>query len=181
VELEVLSPAVPVAALPTQPQGSGEDVAPAPAVELVVTAPPFDDTAGEALVPEGAAGAPVGSPAAVSFTNEARSDVPGAMMTWELLTGSGKVGPLAAAPDPTIAALAATVARAAATGSVACQATEAPAMMVWDSGVEAASATAWDVSASGTWNTEGSDDWDAAGSAPDGISCPRETMRGLVE
>ena len=84
-------------------------------------------------------------------------------MTWELVVGVGVSGPLAIAPDPTIAALAATVASAAATGSVACQTTEAPAMMVWDSGPEAAYAAAGDAPESGPWRSVDSDDWDEVG------------------
>jgi hypothetical protein len=59
VELEVSPPARPVAAVPTQPQGSGEEVAAAPAAELAAALPLVDATA-EALVPEGAAGGAVG-------------------------------------------------------------------------------------------------------------------------
>src|ERR1035441_7876814 len=98
-------------------------------------------------------------------------------MTWELGVGAGVAGPLAAAPDPTIAALAATVASAAATGRVACHATEAPAMMVWDSGLEAANATACDVSASGPWKSNGSGGWDAAGMTDEGTSGRPEGRR----
>jgi hypothetical protein len=136
---------------------------------------------GEALVAAAGADGLVLLLAAESFTKEARSVVPAAMMMWELGGGSGVVGPLAAAPDPTMAALAATVARAAATGRVACQATEAPAMMVWERGVAAARATAWDVSASGAWSRAGSDDCDAAGRAVVGISDPPVTTRVLGE
>src|SRR5664280_62807 len=102
-------------------------------------------------------------------------------MTWELVVGSGVVRPLAAMPDPAIAALAATVARAAATGRVACQATEAPAMMVWDSGLEAANATACDVSASGPWKSNGGGGWGAAGMTDEGSAGPEGTMRDLPE
>src|ERR1039458_2069067 len=117
-------------------------------------------------------------------------------MTWELGVGAGVAGPLAAAPDPTIAALAATVASAAATrggggpggqgpgaggwGRVGGQATEARAMMVGDSGLEAANATACDVSASGPWKSNGSGGWDAAGMTDEGTSGPGGTMRDLA-
>lgn len=187
-ELEVvaLPPAVPDAALPTQPHGSEEVVA-APAAE-VVAALALAEGAEEALVAGAAAGGGVGLAGGV-FTNVARSLVPAAMMMWALAMGSGGVGLLAAAPDPTIAALAATVASAAATGSVACQATEAPAMRVWERGLEAAIATAWDVSERGAWNRAGSDDCeatgsaveDATGSAVEGMSWPGATNRELLE
>jgi hypothetical protein len=58
-ELEVLTLAVPVAVLPTQPQGSGAEVG-VPALTLVVvTEPALDDAAEEALVPEAAPEMPV--------------------------------------------------------------------------------------------------------------------------
>ena len=101
-------------------------------------------------------------------------------MTWELLAGMGVSGLLAAAPDPTIAALAAMVASAAATGSAACQTTEALAMMFWDRGPEVASATACDVCESGTWRSMGTDDWDAVGTAEE-MSVPGSTTRDLLE
>jgi hypothetical protein len=171
---------VPEAALPTQPQGSDAEVDAVPAAEVVLAGLTPAEELDEAPVPDAGAGELV-LLAAGSFTKEARSVVPAATMIWELAAGSGTVGPPAAEPDPTIAALAATVASAAATGSVACQATEAPAMSVWDSGLEAASATAWDVSESGAWRSVGSDDWDAAGTAVAGIACPEAANRGLVE
>jgi hypothetical protein len=179
-ELEVVAspPAVPDAALPTQLQGSEVEVEAEPVTEVVLAA---GEELVAALVPEAGPDELVLLLAAGSFTKEARSVVPSAMMMWELTAGSGVVGPLAAAPDPTMAALAATVASAAATGRVACQATEAPAMMVWERGVAAAKATAWDVSASGAWNRVGSDDCEATGRALVGISGPRLTTRGLEE
>jgi hypothetical protein len=175
-ELEVVAspPAVPDAALPTQLKGSDVEVDAVPAADVALTAA---EELGEALVAEAGVDELGLLLAAESFTKEARSVVPAAMMIWELAAGSGVVGPLAAAPDPTMAALAATVARAAATGRVACQATEAPAMMVWERGLAAASATAWDVSASGAWNRVGSDDCDATGRAVVGISDPRVMTR----
>jgi hypothetical protein len=163
-----------IAALPTQLQGSDVEVDAVPAAAVVLA---VAEVLGEVVAPAAEADEVVLVLADASLTNEARSVVPAAMMMWELGVGSGVVGPLAAAPDPTMAALAATVARAAATGRVACQATEAPAMMVWERGLAAASATAWDVSANGAWNRVGSDDWDATGRAVVGISDPRVMTR----
>jgi hypothetical protein len=175
-----------------------------PPAEDVLAALVLDEGAEETLVPDAAAtalglppagavpaGMPAGAPTEVPTgvatgvatgvpTNEARSVVDGARMTWELAVGVGDSGPLAAPPDPTIAALAATVASAAATGSAACQTTEAPAMMFWDSGLEVASATACDVSESGAWRSAGSDDWDAVGMAEE-MSGPGGTTRDLLE
>jgi hypothetical protein len=122
-------PAPPEAAVPTQPQGSelvlvlADPVVDVVAVELVV-----GDALVEALVADAPADGSVGPVAADRSTNAARSAVDAARMLWALRVGVGEVGLLAAAPDPTMAALAATVARAAATGRVACQATDAPAM-----------------------------------------------------
>jgi hypothetical protein len=93
------------------------------AVDLVVA-----DGVVAALVPD--VSVEVGPAAAGLSTNAARSEVDAARILWALTAGVGEVGLLAAAPDPTMAALAATVARAAATGRVACQATDAPAIML---------------------------------------------------